>query len=75
MRYEVSGSAECLNCPAYGRERYGPPVLEEISAEDERSAKEAFLAKKRLCPQCEATGMKANLQFNRDTLLCTPVGP
>lgn len=74
MRFQVSGSAECLNCPAHGRQKEKGPVLEEIKAEDEESAKNAFIDKKRLCPDCYASGMKANLQFDRNKLLCEPLG-
>jgi hypothetical protein len=73
MRFQVSGQADCRNCPVYGRDSYAGPFVEEIEARDEHSAREVFMSKKRLCKRC-LPKHKANLQFNRETLLVTTLG-
>jgi hypothetical protein len=74
MRFQVRGLAECLNCAAHGM---GETISlsEEINAKDEADAIAVFSDTKRLCKRCKASGIKADLQVDRDTVTCTPLPP
>ena len=67
VRFQVSGWAECLNCPAHGRDREAGFFAEEIVTEDHDAARDVFLNAKRLCKRC-LPGRKVNLQFVRERL-------
>jgi hypothetical protein len=73
VRFRVSGSGTCYNCPAHGREREAGPFGEEIVAKYAESAKDVFMGTKRLCPRCSPE--KVNLKFERDKLSVIELGP
>jgi hypothetical protein len=74
VRFQVSGWAECCNCPAHGRDRDAGFFTEEIVAEHDDVARDVFLSAKRLCKRC-LPGMKVNLQFDREKLSVLELGP
>ena len=73
VRFRVSGSSTCYNCPAHGREREAGPFSEEIVAKYAEAAKDVFITTKRLCRRCLPE--KVNLQFDREKLSVTELGP
>jgi hypothetical protein len=73
VRFRVSGSGTCYNCPAHGREWEARPFSEEIVAKYAESAKDVFIGTKRLCQRCLPE--KVNLQFDREKLSVTELGP
>jgi hypothetical protein len=76
MRFRVSGFTEiCPECFARRRTQQPLRVREEVKAVSEDSAKDAFMAKKRLCKPCKQSGADCNLQFDRAKLLCAPLEP
>ena len=74
MYYAVRGRAECVNCPAQGREKKRVLFIENVIAENEEAAKDAFLRTSRLCRDCDYDGIKANFQFDRQQLVCECLG-
>jgi hypothetical protein len=74
VRFQVSGRAECCNCPAHGRSRDAGFFTEEIVAENDDSVRDVFLSKKRLCKYC-LLAEEVNLQFDRDRLSVIELGP
>ena len=74
VRFQVSGRAECCNCPAHGRDRDAGFFTEEIVAAHEDAARDVFLKTRRLCKRCLPKD-EVNLQFNRDRLSVIELGP
>ena len=74
VRFQVSGRAECYNCPAHGRDRDAGFFTEEIVAEHDDAARDVFMNTRRLCKRC-LPKEGVNLQFNRDKLSVVELGP
>lgn len=73
MRFEVHGFAECPNCLGLGRENPLIGLHEEIDAESERKAIDAFLIRRHFCKCCQESGVRVNLQVERKTVSCSPI--
>jgi hypothetical protein len=73
VRFQVGGWAECLNCPAHGRNRDAGFFTEEIVGVDDDLVRDLFLNQKRLCKRCLPT--EVNLQFNLERLSVIELGP
>ena len=73
MRFEVHGVAECPYCPALGRVKFPIGLREEINAESEREAIDAFLNRRHFCKCCQESGVRVNLQVECHTVSCSPI--
>jgi hypothetical protein len=74
IRFRVSGLGTCYHCPTHGRERDAGAFSEEIVAKCVESAKDVFMGTKRICKLC-LPETKVNLQFDRERLSVTELGP